>query len=94
MAKEGIGKIQIPSSMIKVKRSKSKKPLHDTVVLVVSELFLSVNAITLGKILKNDPDPKKQPSKSSLSSLEPPKEMFTNVLLARGVTKTALDNCE
>jgi len=50
VAKHGIKRIQIPQSMIKVERSKTK-PLHKSVVLIISDIFPSDACEKLGKVL-------------------------------------------
>lgn len=93
MLKEGISKIQIPKSMLKVQKSRSQHPLHDSVVVIVSELFLSDKSITIGRIFADNP--KKQPTASVLRELTEKKTaiMFTTVLLAAGVSEDALNDC-
>ncbi|KAL7522999.1 hypothetical protein ACHAWX_007736 [Stephanocyclus meneghinianus] len=87
MVKDDIDRIEIPTSMVKVKKSTAKDPLHDDVVLIVSGIYPSVPANVIGKII--DPDDK--PTASQLKDLEPPSEMFQNVMLAKGVTRELLD---
>eukprot|EP00804_Cyclotella_cryptica_P020971 CCRYP_009289-RB/>CCRYP_009289-RB protein AED:0.08 eAED:0.08 QI:1609/1/1/1/0.75/0.4/5/2244/1210 len=87
MVKDEIDKIEIPLSMIKVKKSTSKDPLHDDVVLIVSGVFPSVPARVIGKIV----DPDDNPTVSQIKDIEPPSEMFQNVMLAKGVAKESLD---
>lgn len=90
--------ILLPSSMIKVNKSRSKDPLHDDVVLIISGLFLSDKAITMERVLKLDPTkeaPKKEePTSSGLAGLQPPSVMFLNVLVSRGVQKELIDQCK
>ena len=91
MLKEGIDKIQIPKSMLKVQKSKSQHPLHNSVMMIVTEVFLSDKSITISRIIADNP--KKRPTASGLKEVKPPCEMFTNVLLAAGVSKDTIDNC-
>ena len=90
MVKDDIDKIQIPASMIKVNKSNSKEPLHDSVIMIVSGIYPSDNAITIGKIYH----PSLTPPESGLNNLSPLRSMFCNVMLARGVRGETLDGCE
>lgn len=83
--------ILIPTSMIKVQKSRAKHPLHDNVILVISSLFLSDKNITIDRLIGNSGI---EPSDSGLRSLEPPSEMFTNSLISRGVPIELLDKCK
>lgn len=82
--------IVLPTSMIKVEKSKSGNPLHNDVILVISGLFLSDKAIVMDKIM----DSSKQPTKSDLKKLEPPSQMFLNVLMSRGVPPIMIEECK
>lgn len=88
--KDGIDEIEIPTSMIKVKKSASESPLHEGVVLIVSGIFPSVPAKVIGKIV----DFNASPTATQLEDVKPPSEMFQNAMLAKGVTKEALDQCK
>ena len=90
MLKEGIDKIQIPKSMLKVNKSRSQ-PLHNSVMMIVSQVFLSEISITMGRIITDNP--KKRPTATGLKKIESPSKSFTNVLLAAGVSKDTMDNC-
>jgi hypothetical protein len=90
VVKDDIDTIEIPTSMVKVKKSTAKDPLHDDAVLIISGIYPSVPAKVIGKII--DPDDK--PTLSQLKDLEPPSEMFQNVMLAKGVTRELLDGCK
>lgn len=87
-----IGKIMIPTSMIKCEKSKSSNPLHPgDVMIIVSGCFLSDRSITIGRILNSAKG--KLPTVSGLIDLEPPPAMYQNVLISRGVNRDDLDEC-
>ena len=97
--------IELPTSMMKVGKSRSRKPLHDDVVLVISELFLSDKANTMNDILNpssaptkrnNSEEKSKEKSKEQklLAKIEPPSETFLNLLMSRGVSEKLICDCK
>jgi hypothetical protein len=90
MVKENIDKIEIPTSMIKVKKSAAKYPLIDSVVLVISGIYPTVKSNVFARIL----DPNDDPTDAQLSMFEPINESFLNVMQAKGVLKELLYECE
>ena len=88
--KEQIDKIQIPSSMIKVGKSK-EKPLHDDVVLNIIRMFPSQNCEIFERLLN---DSKKNPTNRQTKLLKLPPETVQNVLRAKGVSTDVLNRCK
>ena len=93
VVKEGIDNIQIPDSMLKVKKSSSKKPLHDSVYVVVSSIYPSVTSITIGRMFHSE---RRDPTQAGLKDVRSnlPSSAFQNVLFARGVTEGVMNSCK
>ncbi|KAL7550145.1 hypothetical protein ACHAWF_013386 [Thalassiosira exigua] len=86
--KDGIDRIQIPKSMVKVLKSSSKKPLHEHVALTTKQVFPYEQHETMGRLLNND---LKDPTYSQIGKLKPPYEDAVRVLLCKGVSEDVMD---
>lgn len=90
--KEGIAedRIQLPTSMIKVNKSRTT-PLHTNVVLNIIKLFPSSNQQCMGKLFDNF---LKDPSLKMINTLKPPADDVQRVLQCKGVSEQSLQQCE
>lgn len=88
--KDGIEKIQLPASMIKVAPSKTK-PLHDDVVLNITGCFPSMSNQCMGRYMNKD---LKDPTVKQLKTLKPPFPDALRVLQSKGVDQVVLQQCE
>ena len=93
MVKEGIDNIQIPKTMVKVEKSVSKKPLHDSVFIVVSQIYPSETSNAIGRIFDSE---RREPCETGLKKVKSkiPNPSFCNVLFARGVTEGVMNSCK
>jgi hypothetical protein len=92
--KQGIDKIQIPESMIKVERSSSADPMHAQVVLVITQIFPSENCYTMERFINDDMKNPTDKQKQKLNVLEDDIVFIKNVLIASGVSPVLLDQCK
>lgn len=86
-----IDKIQLPSSMIKVDKSKSNRPLHKNVVLNIIRTSPSAKQEIMGRIVD---DSLKNPTDLQLETLKIPCADVMRVLQCRGVSTDVLDQCK
>eukprot|EP00581_Thalassiosira_minuscula_P019424 CAMPEP_0183716690 /NCGR_PEP_ID=MMETSP0737-20130205/10498_1 /TAXON_ID=385413 /ORGANISM="Thalassiosira miniscula, Strain CCMP1093" /LENGTH=1455 /DNA_ID=CAMNT_0025945985 /DNA_START=64 /DNA_END=4431 /DNA_ORIENTATION=- len=68
VAKDGINAIQVPSSMIKVEKSKTD-PMHDDVVLNVHKCFPWNSHWIMGRLINNDPNVPSKKQKEGLKAV-------------------------
>ena len=95
LVKDGIDTIQVPSSMIKVKRSSAPNPMHDEVAVVVNGISPGDN--TLGRKFGNyynGNGQKIEPTTAGLKNIDPPTESLCMILIARGVEEETLSSCK
>ena len=88
--KDGIDKIQVPSSMIKVKQSKTE-PLHDDIVLNVHQCFPSKSHELMGRLMNDD---LQDPTPMQKENIKAPSDDVLRVLHCKGVDKVVLQQCE
>ena len=94
MVKDDIDRVEIPKSMIKVRKSTAQDPLHDSVVLIVGAIFPSTSAKKISKQLKGSIDHDEGQVQCDLNQLNPPAMMYRKVMLDAGVKNEALEECE
>jgi hypothetical protein len=89
---DDIDGIEVPGSMVKVKKSRASNPLHpDDVAIVITRIFPTKQNSQLDRLFNsNGPDPTKQ----GLEGIKPIPESFKVILKARGVTTDTLERCE
>lgn len=80
-------KIQIPSSMVKVNKSKTK-PLHTYVAINIIQHFPSKAQYTMGRLFNDD---QKDPSIPMVNDLNPPCKDAWRVLCCKGVDQSIID---
>jgi len=92
--------IQLPSSMLKVGKSKTK-PLHTYVALNIVACFPSKSQHCLGRLLEGDLDccdsgkDGKRPSvPTDVQALKAPSDCALRVLRCKGVSESDIKNCE
>ena len=83
-------KIQLPTSMVKVNKSKTA-PLHTHVVLNIRQCFPSSNQKCMGKLLD---DSKSDPSLTQIKALKLPSPDVRQVMLCKGVAEDNLQECK
>ena len=88
--KDGIDKIQLPTSMIKVEKS-TTCPLHDDVVLCIVQCFPSKPNEYMGRFINED---LKDPTVKQLKGLKPPYDDAVRVLQSKGVDPAVLEQCK
>lgn len=94
MVKDNIDRVEIPKSMIKVRKSTVQDPLHDSVVLVVIATFPSAAAKKISEQLEGTIDHGEDPVECDWDQPGPLSKMQQNILLAAGVKNVALEDCE
>jgi hypothetical protein len=77
--------------MIKVKNSRADDPLHDDVVVVVTNIFPSKICHSIGRLLDPNRD---DPTETGIEEIKPISKALRDVLKARGVRADTLDRCE
>jgi len=90
-AKDGIDKIQVPSSMVKVGKSKCMYPLHRTVVLNITQNFPTKSQRYIGRLYNAS---ERQPTERQLAELKPISRDVRRVLKCKGVQDKILDKCK
>ena len=88
--KDGIDKIQLPTLMIKVEKS-TTSPLHDDVVLIITQCFPSKPNEYIGRLIGED---LKDPTARQLKGLEKPYLDALRVLHSKGVDPDILNQCK
>jgi hypothetical protein len=83
-------KIQLPTSMIKVNKSRTE-PLHTHVVLNIRQCFPSSNQECMGRLFDNFKD---DPTLNMIKALKPPSPDVQRVILCKGVNEQILQQCE
>ncbi|KAL7545469.1 hypothetical protein ACHAWF_008824 [Thalassiosira exigua] len=86
--KKGIDRIQIPSSMVKVEKSKIK-PLHNDVVLNINRIYPSDSHETMERLLNTDRD--EPPSQTMLDNIKKPGHDVLRVLIRLGVSEDIIE---
>lgn len=101
VVKEGLKghKLEIPTSMIKVGKSRVNKPAHKKVALNIVNLFPSERNKIIGRLID---DREKDPTLKMVQNLgkkkpgdkDPIPCSFLNVLRCKGVDENRIENCE
>lgn len=94
MVKDNIDRVEIPKSMIKVRKSTAQDPLHDSVVLIVGAIYPSISAKKFSKQPKGTIDHDEDPVECDSNQIKPPVKMYRKVMLDAGVKKETLGECE
>ena len=90
VVKDGIDKMQIPTSMIKVEKSETR-PLHNTAVLIIISTFPSASCEIVERVLGIS---SKEATDRQRKELKIPGDSILNVLHAKGVEVDKLNQCE
>ena len=84
-------KIQVPTSMVKVPKSKTK-PCHSDVALIIIACFTSKQRECFEKLFNDDPE--NNPTCKQLKELKPPSKNFNAVLRGKGVNDPVIQSCK
>lgn len=84
-------KIQVPTSMVKVPKSKTK-PCHSDVALIIIACFPSKPQECFEKLFNDDPE--NNPTRKQLKELKPPSKHFNVVLRGNGVNDPVIQSCK